>query len=152
MAKLLHERLQLFVIRCQSQELLGVWQLSGSIAGLAAEVDQRDERVAVLGMPNLALPENSHGLRSVARGVQGNGVHIGVAGVGRIELGGATEFVDCFRAALQADQRQTEGVVEAGICRRQNECRAQDLLRLVVMAELAMEIGEIDRGRARRAG
>src|SRR5689334_1608027 len=60
--KLVNESLELLVVRNQPQQLLGVSERGGRIAGLPAEVDERNEGVAVLGVSGLALLQDGHGL------------------------------------------------------------------------------------------
>ena len=60
--EIVDERCETGVIRCNACQLLRVMQCGGEISGIAAEADERQQRVAVAGMPGQALLENRHGI------------------------------------------------------------------------------------------
>src|SRR6516165_5431074 len=74
-------------------------------------------------------------------------INVGVSRPFGFELCGALKFAKRFFGLLQAGQRQAERMMQAGIPRRCDDRRTQYALSLAIAAELAIKIGEVDRGR-----
>src|SRR5580700_3137650 len=131
-------------------ELLRVSQRRRGVSGLAVEGNQRLENVAIVRVLLQALREDRHGVAGAAGGMQRHRVDVKIARAAGLELDRPVQLVKRIGGALHAHQGQAERVMQAGVARRGRERRAQRALPLPVPAELAIEVGEIDRRRRER--
>jgi hypothetical protein len=58
----LHQRGEAAIVWRRAGESLGVFECGPEIPSIAAEADERQQRVAIAGMPGQALLENRHGI------------------------------------------------------------------------------------------
>src|SRR4030095_1195059 len=85
-AELLHQLFDLGVIREQHCQLLRPMACGRRITALNAVLEQSRDKLAVPGMALLSSGQHPHSAFHVTLPMQGNGVHVSVASVFRLQL------------------------------------------------------------------
>ena len=100
------------------------------ISGIAAEADERQQGIAIVGMARQDVLQNGHGLVAPSGRMQRDGIDIGVSRPVGLELGGAAKLAERLIGPFEPGERQAERMMQSRILRRCGDRRAQHALAL----------------------